>query len=332
METFLNLNPDTRKYDELKCNCYNDIKPPENQPATEPPETPGTPRIWIATPHTSNNIYKFNPATNELLNFSYPLLGSNIYYFKGSIWAMIGNNLNKINPQTGEATETPVELGGSPALLSSAGEYLIFRGNNFNRKSYIARINPETYETAYLTVAIQSITQDEIRHPAIFDGINLWLPSGTQASKLRQINLNTMELVNTYSNLPVWKGVYNNGFLWLDTMNEAGIYKINPENGALMDTLNVPKTFDMINAFNNIWSIGYDIGLYKINPVNGAVTSKDYPLWTIKSDNNAIWATDDQKLYKINSETLLIEQQTPVSITAESITVSYEQAQEIRPE
>ncbi len=134
---------------------------------------------------------------------------------------------------------------------------------------------------------LMPITNDSSLQGITFDGTYLWISSAGSADKIFQIDASTdsLHVLNSFDAPPAGQGTIRDltwfgGSLWAinsgsTTYNtQARLYEINPTNGIVLKTIDIPtpepRALTYLNGYSNVYGSGLEAGLYFTD------TDKDY--------------------------------------------------------
>ncbi len=151
-----------------------------------------------------------------------------------------------------------------------------------------------------------------------WDGTNLWMTSYMQNPGLYKLDPHTGHVLAKF-NPPT---ASNNGYggltwdgssLWQADGYGGGIYRLNPSNANVLQTIPSPTQYPSDLAFDghHLWVAGYpENTLYKLNPVNGqvVVTFASLPpgqaqLFGMTFGGGFLWLSINNVLYKMDPNT-----------------------------
>lgn len=155
----------------------------------------------------------------------------------------------------------------------------------------------------------------------VFDGVSLWILAESQDS-LYELDITNGSILSQFYlplNTDGFGLAFNNSILYATQYTDSLIFKINPLNGQIIDSINTEKPLLGIEFINGeLYGISVDFSnFYKINETNGSFIDSiswciSYPLG-ITWDGSYLWNISSsityggtQKMYKIDLSLLTL--------------------------
>lgn len=155
-----------------------------------------------------------------------------------------------------------------------------------------------------------------------WDGQNFWCADTGYIYKISPSGVYLDSIINPAETVFFLKGgdlTYDGSNLWYADEQSATLFKINPSTGSVSQSFNLPSygQFDP-NGFSiawdgtNLWHTWYNDTpkLFKLSPVDGSILDSlptNRELLTLEWVKGALYGMGEDKLYKLNTSTGMVE-------------------------